>query len=81
MSEYVDLRYVVERAELPWNEAREALGRPEVVKWANVAVADLAVISLWGVPSFRCGDFVGWGQDRMPLLADRLRRHRLANPS
>lgn len=81
MSEYVDLRYVVERAELPWNEAREALGKPEVAKWANVAVADLAVISLWGVPSFRCGEFVAWGQDRMPLLADRLRRHRLANPS
>jgi 2-hydroxychromene-2-carboxylate isomerase len=81
MTEYVDLRYVVERAELPWAEAREALGKPEAVKWAQANVADLAVIGLWGVPSFRCGDFVAWGQDRLPLLADRLRRHRLANPS
>lgn len=81
MTEYVDLRYVVERAELPWAEAKEALGAPEARKWAQNNAADLAVIGLWGVPSFRCGDFVAWGQDRLPLLADRLRRHRLANPS
>jgi hypothetical protein len=30
------------------------------------------------VPSLRCRDFVAWGQDRLPLLADRLRRHALA---
>jgi 2-hydroxychromene-2-carboxylate isomerase len=81
MTEYVDLRYVVERAELPWAEAKEALGKPEAAKWAQANAADLAVIGLWGVPSFRCGDFVAWGQDRLPLLADRLRRHRLTNPS
>lgn len=81
MTEYVDLRHVVERAELPWTEARDALGTPEAAKWAQANVADLAVIGLWGVPSFRCGDFVAWGQDRLPLLADRLRRHRLQNPS
>jgi 2-hydroxychromene-2-carboxylate isomerase len=81
MTEYVDLRYVVERAELPWEEAKQALGRPEAMKWAQANAADLAVIGLWGVPSFRCGDFVAWGQDRLPLLADRLRRHRLVNPS
>jgi 2-hydroxychromene-2-carboxylate isomerase len=81
MTEYVDLRYVVERAELPWDEAKQALGRPEAEKWAQANAADLAVIGLWGVPSFRCGDFVAWGQDRLPLLADRLRRHGLANPS
>jgi len=81
LAEYVDLRHVVERADLPWDEAKQALGNPEAIKWAQSNAADLAVIGLWGVPSFRCGDFVAWGQDRMPLLADRLRRHRLANPS
>jgi 2-hydroxychromene-2-carboxylate isomerase len=81
MSEYVDLRHVVERAGLPWAEAKTVLGREAAVKWATANAADLAVIGLWGVPSFRCGDFVAWGQDRLPLLADRLRRHRLANPS
>jgi 2-hydroxychromene-2-carboxylate isomerase len=81
MTEYVDLRYVVERADLPWDEAKAALDNPEARKWAQANAADLAVIGLWGVPSLRCGDFVAWGQDRLPLLADRLRRHRLANGS
>jgi len=30
------------------------------------------------VPSFKLGDLVAWGQDRLPLLADRLRRDALA---
>ncbi|HTR54154.1 MAG TPA: DsbA family protein [Kofleriaceae bacterium] len=76
MAEYVDLRHVVERAGLPWNEAREVIAEPTAaLKLAQAAAADLAVIGLWGVPSFRVGDFVAWGQDRLPLLADRLRRH------
>jgi len=75
VSEYVDLRYVVERAELPWSEAKDVLDDPDAPKWAQAAAADLAVVGLWGVPSVRVGDFVAWGQDRLPLLADRLRRH------
>jgi len=81
MTEYVDLRHVVERAELPWHEAREVIAEPAAaLKAAQAAAADLAVIGLWGVPSFRVGDFVAWGQDRLPLLADRLRRHAAAPP-
>ena len=78
VSAYVDLRAVVERAGLPWDEARAALGDPEAAKAAQAHAADLAVIGLWGVPSLRVGDFVAWGQDRLPLLLDRLRRHALA---
>ena len=78
VSEYVDLRAIVERAGLPWDEARAALDDPEALKAAQAHVADLAVVNLWVVPSFRVGDFVAWGQDRLPLLADRLRRHALA---
>jgi 2-hydroxychromene-2-carboxylate isomerase len=81
VAEYVDLRAIVERAGLPWEEAREALGKPEAAKAAVNNAADLAVIGLWGVPSFRVGDFVAWGQDRLPLLADRLRRHALVGSS
>ena len=78
MAEYVDLRRVVERAGLAWDDARAALGDPEAAKAAQANAAELAVYHLWGVPSLRCGDFVAWGQDRLPLLADRLRRHALA---
>jgi 2-hydroxychromene-2-carboxylate isomerase len=77
-AEYLDLRYMVERAELPWEEAKAALGDTAAAKQAADNAADLNGIGLWGVPSFRCGDFIGWGQDRLPLLADRLRRHAAA---
>ncbi|MFT3692844.1 MAG: DsbA family protein [Kofleriaceae bacterium] len=77
MAEYVDLKYVVERAGLDWNEAKAQLANPEAAKWANTNATDLAVYGLWGVPSIRLGDFVAWGQDRLPLLADRLRRNAL----
>jgi 2-hydroxychromene-2-carboxylate isomerase len=81
MTEYVDLRTVVERAGIAWDDARAALA-PEAVreamKAAQTSAAELAVYSLWGVPSVRCGEFVAWGQDRLDLLADRLRRHALA---
>lgn len=80
VASYVDLRYVVERAELPWDEAKAALSDPEAAKWAAANATDLLVYGLWGVPSLRCGDFVAWGQDRLPMLADRLRRHRQTSP-
>jgi 2-hydroxychromene-2-carboxylate isomerase len=78
VSEYVDLRHIVERAGLPWDEVRAALGDPEAARTAQAHATELAVYSLWGVPSIRCGDFIAWGQDRLALLADRLRRHALA---
>ena len=49
-------------------------------KWAQANATDLLVYGLWGVPSFRVGDFVAWGQDRLPLLADRLARHAINRP-
>jgi 2-hydroxychromene-2-carboxylate isomerase len=78
VSEYVDLRHLVERAGLPWDDARAAIGNADAIKAAQANAVELAVYNLWGVPSMRCGDFIAWGQDRLPLLADRLRRHALA---
>jgi 2-hydroxychromene-2-carboxylate isomerase len=81
MTEYVDLRRVVERAGMAWDDARDALtpeATAEALKAAQASATELAVYSLWGVPSLRCGELVAWGQDRLDLLADRLRRHALA---
>jgi 2-hydroxychromene-2-carboxylate isomerase len=78
LADYVDLRRAVERADLVWDDARAALADPEAASWASSNAADLAVVGLWGVPSFRVGDLVMWGQDRLDLLADRLRRHAAA---
>ncbi len=75
LSAYTDLRFAVERAGLSWEGARSALDDPEAKKIAIDNGAELNGAGLWGVPSFRVGDFVAWGNDRIPLLADRLRRH------
>ncbi|HET9620857.1 MAG TPA: DsbA family protein, partial [Kofleriaceae bacterium] len=81
VAEYVDLKLIVERAGLSWADARAAIEAPEAaMKAAASNAADLAVYGLWGVPSVRCGDFIAWGQDRLPLLADRLRRNALVKP-
>ena len=55
--------------------AKAALADATAQKWAQANATDLLVYGLWGVPSIKVGDFVAWGQDRLPLLADRLRRH------
>ncbi|HEY4055162.1 MAG TPA: DsbA family protein [Kofleriaceae bacterium] len=78
LASYVDLRFVVERAGLPWDEAKNAITNPASAKVAIDNAAELDAAGLWGVPSYRVGDFVAWGQDRLPLLVDRLRRHQLA---
>ncbi|MBE7449356.1 MAG: DsbA family protein [Kofleriaceae bacterium] len=75
LASYVDLRAVVERAGLDWDDARAALADDGWRAWVQDNAADLDGAGLWGVPSWRAGDFVTWGQDRLPLLADRLRRH------
>lgn len=75
LASYVDLRELVERAGLDWADARAALADDGWRVWAQDNAADLDGAGLWGVPSWRAGDFVTWGQDRLPMLADRLRRH------
>jgi 2-hydroxychromene-2-carboxylate isomerase len=81
VASYVDLRHVVERAGLPWDEAKQVVGNPAAVKQATANAADLAVFGLWGVPSFKVGDLTTWGQDRLPMIAERLRRHAVAGES
>lgn len=80
VADYVDLRAVVERAGLDWNDARAALADESWRAWAQENATDLVTAGLWGVPSFRVGDYVTWGQDRIEHVADRLRRHFEAAP-
>jgi 2-hydroxychromene-2-carboxylate isomerase len=66
------LRRVVERAGLPWEEARPRLDRDDGWRAELEANrAELFGLGLWGVPSFRLRgrpgepDFATWGQDRL----------------
>jgi 2-hydroxychromene-2-carboxylate isomerase len=66
------MQELAESAGLSWTELEPAL---ESKDWKD-AVADngeaLAAAGMWGVPTFRIGNFVVWGQDRIWLLARAL---------
>ena len=74
------LRRVVERAGLPWDEARAIVGNrdwEEELEANRLAMYDCG---LWGVPSFRLLDGEGetalavWGQDRLWLVGCEIQR-------
>jgi 2-hydroxychromene-2-carboxylate isomerase len=61
LASYVDLRTIVERAGLGWDAARAALADATWQTAAADAAADLNAAGLWGVPSFRLGDYATLG--------------------
>ena len=74
------LRRVVERAGLPWDEARAIVGNRD---WEEELEANRLAMygcGLWGVPSFRLLDGDGetalavWGQDRLWLVGREIQR-------
>lgn len=73
LASYVDLRTIVERAGLDWTAARAAIADEGWRVSAADAASELNAAGLWGVPSFKVGDYATWGQDRIAHLADRLR--------
>lgn len=66
------LRRIVEQAGLDWPSAREQLSSEA---WREVAEAnrqEMMSYGVWGVPSFRVGETVTWGQDRLWVIEDAL---------
>jgi len=80
------LRMAVEAAGLDWNDAREIVGigawKPMVERFQEEMVEGM---ELWGVPSFRLSspdgepDLTVWGQDRLWLVAEEIRRPKGTN--
>jgi 2-hydroxychromene-2-carboxylate isomerase len=66
------LRTIVERAGLSWPQARLELNNAAWRKVAEDNRAELFSLGLWGVPSFRVGDFAVWGQDRLWAVQEAL---------
>jgi len=67
-----DLRSIVERAGLRWDRARSAMQDTAWRERAERNRLDLFGEGLWGVPSYRLGDYRTWGQDRIWILAAKL---------
>ena len=62
------LKKIVERADLDWNEAEAFLGTDTWRKAAERNRDELGKLGLWGVPAFKYGNLILWGQDRLWAL-------------
>ncbi len=66
------LRQIAERAGLDWSDVEHALNDTGWRKVAEENRKELPRLGLWGVPSFKYGDFAVWGQDRLWALEEAL---------
>ncbi len=66
------LRQIAERAGLNWSDVEHALKDTGWRKVAEENRKELTRLGLWGVPSFKYGDFAVWGQDRLWALEEAL---------
>lgn len=71
------LQKIVERADLNWSEAKDILGNEDWRDEAEANRLDMMERGIWAVPSFRVGDTITWGQDRLWVIEHALQK--LAN--
>jgi 2-hydroxychromene-2-carboxylate isomerase len=69
------LRRITDRAGLPWADVQTALQDEGWRQTAEANRAELFALGLWGVPSLRVDDVAVWGQDRLWVIEDQLRKH------
>ncbi len=70
------LKKICTRAGLDWSEVCTALQNNEWRQVAEKNRKDMLAMGLWGVPGFKLGDTVVWGQDRLAALEAALRSDR-----
>lgn len=68
------LRLIVERAGLDWAEARSCIGNDQWRAGAEANREVMFALGHWGVPCIRAGKVAVWGQDRLWVIEDELRR-------
>lgn len=66
------LKQIVENAGLDWSTARQRLGSDTWRAEAEANRAEMMALGVWGVPSFRVGNLITWGQDRLWLMEEEL---------
>jgi len=67
------LRKIIERAGLDWSEAKTIIGSDDWRAEAEANRVEMMDHGIWGVPSFRIGDTITWGQDRLWVIEDTLK--------
>ncbi|WP_166257613.1 DsbA family protein [Marinobacter salicampi] len=68
------LRTIVERAGLDWQKAKRFLADQSWRDWAELNRKAMYENGLWGVPSFRYGKVSCWGQDRLWLVEEEIKK-------
>lgn len=67
------LRQIAERAGLDWSQAAPHLADQRWRAWAAENRAVLETIGQYAAPTYRLGDYVTWGQDRIWMLERQIR--------
>jgi len=68
------LQKIVERAGLNWDEAKNIVGNEDWRAEAEANRLEMMERGIWGVPSFRVGDTITWGQDRLWVIEHALQK-------
>ena len=77
---HAGLQMIVERAGLPWSEAKQRLDNRNWEPELEQNVNDMIAAGSWGVPTLRLPasgafpDFTVWGQDRIWLMEEEIAR-------
>ena len=69
------LRTVCERAGVAWSQVQSLLVS-QPIDYAEDNRNALFEAGLWGVPGFRIGDFATWGQDRLWMVEEIVKRQK-----
>ena len=67
------LRKIAERAGLDWTAAKTTLRSEDWRAEAEANRVEMMDYGIWGVPSFRVGETITWGQDRLWVVEDVLK--------
>jgi len=68
------MRTIVERAGLEWKDAKDIVGNDDWRAEAENNRHEMMERGIWGVPSFRVGDTITWGQDRLWVAEHALQK-------
>lgn len=68
------LKLIVERAGLDWQKAKTLMDDESWRDWAEDNRQAMYECGLWGVPSFRYGQVSCWGQDRLWVIEEAIKK-------
>ena len=71
------MRRIVEAAGLDWQTARKIVGNDDWREEAEANRLEMMSLGVWGVPSFKIGDVGTWGQYRLWVIENELKKNRM----